>query len=85
MRLSVHESVVCGKLALTTAVDRSYHISEVRHAKVQASSLAEQTVVKLSLVFFCIGRGVPNRLTILLLCVASPHGVNGVFARQEIV
>merc|ERR1712151_208335 len=66
-------------------MDRSHHVCEVTHAHVQDRSFSEHAVIELGLVSLGVIRCIANRLSILLLCVASPHTVNGYLACKEVV
>lgn len=78
-------SVLIIEGALAGSVDRSNHVAKVRHAEVHATALSEQAVVEFMLVLFGVVRGISDALAVLLLGVASPHSVDGLFASQEII
>ena len=71
--------------ALSAAVDSSHHIVEVVHADICSASFSEKAIVEFPLVLFCVVWGIPDRVAILLLRVASPHTVDGLFAGKEII
>ena len=78
-------SVVSVQFTFTTAVNRTNHVAKVAHANVEAGSIAEHAVVELGLIGFRISWRIPDRVSILALSVASPHGVDGLLAGQEVV
>ena len=97
MFVSVHMYDVCAYVRLhrtsevsvqftfTTAVNRTNHVAKVAHANVEAGGVAEHAVVELGLIGFRISWRIPDRVSILALGVASPHGVDGLLAGQEVV
>ena len=71
--------------AVTTSVDSSDHARERFHAEVHAGSLSEEAIIEPFLVNLGVVWRVPDRLTVLFFCVASPHSVDGLFAGQEVI
>ena len=64
---------------------RSNHVAEVVHANVHTSSLSEQAVVEVLLILFGVVWSISDRVSILLLGVASPHSVDWFLAGQEVI
>ncbi len=65
-------------------MDAADHVSEVAHAQVHTTGLAEETIVKFLLVHLGILRSVADALSVFFFSVASPHGVDGLFAGKEV-
>ena len=65
-------------------MDAADHVSEVAHAQVHTTGLAEEAIVKFLLVHLGVLRSVANALSVFLFSVASPHTVNGLFACKEV-
>lgn len=55
------------------------------HAHIQASCLAEHTVIELFLVLFCVLRCIPNTHPVLFFGIAAPHCIYRLFACQKVI
>ena len=78
-------SEVSVQFAFSTTVNRTNHVAEVAHTNIETRGVAEHTVVEFGLIGLCICWRIPDRVTILALGVASPHGIDGLLAGQEVV
>jgi hypothetical protein len=73
------------ELAFATPMNRADHVSELTHADIHARSISKQAVVEFGLVRLRVVGGITDWLSILVLCVATPHSINWLFAGQEVV
>ena len=83
--LRVNSSVPIAQLGLFVSVERSYHISEVMHADVQAGRWSEQAGVEgfLNRSDFLVFSAFFEGLAVLIFGVTPVHGVNRLLAGQE--
>ena len=80
-----YSSIPIAKLVLRGSIDGADHVREVAHAQVDSAGLAEKAVVEVLLIGLGDGGGFTDRVAVLTLCVAVPHGVQGLLASKEIV
>ena len=78
-------SIVSVQFAFSTAVNGTDHVAKLAHANVKTGGIAEQAVIELGLIGLRICWRIPDRVSILALGVASPHGIDGLLAGQEVV